>query len=313
VRLCTLRDGRGGLRAGLLVNSGAIGLGAALEAAEVRLPVDVDAAAGPRDPGGILALLDVWDAALPALRATARAAEGMASAEPSTGAQRWLGPPIPRPGKILCVGLNYADHARETGAQIPAQPILFAKFATCVRGPADEVVRPVGVSDLDYEAELAVVIGRRTRHVAPDAALATVAGYTVSNDISARTAQLREGGQWVKGKSFDSFCPIGPALVTTDEVPDPQALAIRCRVDGTVRQDSTTREMIFSVAELVSFCSRSMTLEPGDLILTGTPPGVAMARQPPPWLQPGQLCEVEIEGVGRIANRIVDEAPSEGR
>jgi 2-keto-4-pentenoate hydratase/2-oxohepta-3-ene-1,7-dioic acid hydratase in catechol pathway len=312
MRLCTLRVGAGRLRAGLLVHSGALPLEAALAEAQQQLPIDMDAAAGPRDPAGILALLDIWDAALPSLQAAARAAHNLAADELEPATLERLGPPIPKPGKVICVGLNYADHARETGAPIPAQPILFAKFSTCVRGPSDDVIRPLGVTDLDYEAELAIVIGRRARHVPADRALDAVAGYTVSNDVSARTVQLREGGQWVRGKSFDTFCPIGPALVTTDELRDPQTLAIRCLVDGTVRQDSTTAQMIFSVAELVSFCSRSMTLEPGDLILTGTPPGVAMARDPSPWLQPGQLCEVEIDGVGRIANRIVDEVQAEG-
>ena len=312
MRLCTLRAGDGRLRAGLLVQSGAITLEAALAGVPEHLPVDLDSAATPRDPAGVLTLLDVWDEALPTLRAAAQAAHDLAPDELEPVTPELLGPPIPRPGKIICVGLNYADHARETGAQIPAQPILFAKFATCVRGPADDVIRPLGVTDLDYEAELAVVIGRRARHIAAEHALDAVAGYTVSNDVSARSAQLREGGQWVKGKSFDTFCPIGPALVTTDELPNPQILAIRCLVDGTVRQDSTTAQMIFSVAELVSFCSRSMTMEPGDLILTGTPPGVAMARDPSPWLQPGQLCEVDIDGVGRIANHIIDEIPAEG-
>ncbi|HEY6380037.1 MAG TPA: fumarylacetoacetate hydrolase family protein [Candidatus Dormibacteraeota bacterium] len=289
----------------------ALPLRTALEAAGEELAVDVEGAADVNDPGGILALLDAWDEALPVLqRAAAHAAAGRGRSDGAPLDLAVLGPPLPRPRKIICVGLNYADHARETGAQIPKQPVLFAKFATCVRGPADDVIRPLGVTDLDYEAELAVVIGRATRHIPVESALGAVAGYMVANDVSARTAQLREGGQWVKGKSFDSFCPIGPALVATDEVPDPQALPIRCCVDGDLRQNSTTAEMVFSVAELVSFCSQSMTLEPGDLILTGTPPGVALARNPSPWLQPGQLCEVEIEGVGRIANRIIDEPPA---
>jgi len=219
-----------------------------------------------------------------------------------------LGPPVPRPGKIICIGRNYAQHARETGSEIPTRPILFAKFATAVTGPFDDIVRPTEVTDLDYEAELCAVIGTAGRHIPKERALEHVVGYCCANDISARTAQLMLGDQWLRGKSFDTFCPIGPAIVTRDEVGDPQALRIRCRVDGEVRQDDTTGDMIFDVATLVSYCSDAFTLEPGDLMLTGTPAGVALGRDPPPWLQPGQRCEVEIERVGAIANRVVDEA-----
>jgi 2-keto-4-pentenoate hydratase/2-oxohepta-3-ene-1,7-dioic acid hydratase in catechol pathway len=218
-----------------------------------------------------------------------------------------LGPPIARPGKIICVGRNYAEHALETGSAIPTRPILFAKFATAIVGPHDDVVRPREVEDLDYEAELCAVIGQGGRHIRRDDALRHVAGYMCANDISARTAQLKSGDQWLRGKSFDTFCPTGPAIVTRDEIADPQSLRITCRVDGRTMQDGSTADMIFDVATLVSYCSDVFTLEPGDLILTGTPAGVALGRDPAPWLQPGQLVEVEIEGVGRIANRIVDE------
>jgi 2-keto-4-pentenoate hydratase/2-oxohepta-3-ene-1,7-dioic acid hydratase in catechol pathway len=223
-----------------------------------------------------------------------------------------LGPPIARPGKIICVGRNYAEHARETGSDIPTRPILFAKFATAIVGPHDDVVRPREVDDLDYEAELCAVIGQGGRHIRRDDALRHVAGYMCANDVSARTAQLKSGDQWLRGKSFDTFCPTGPAIVTRDEVPDPQSLGITCRVDGRTMQDASTADMIFDVATLVSYCSDVFTLEPGDLILTGTPAGVALGRDPAPWLQPGQLVEVEIEGVGRIANRIVDETGPAG-
>jgi 2-keto-4-pentenoate hydratase/2-oxohepta-3-ene-1,7-dioic acid hydratase in catechol pathway len=223
-----------------------------------------------------------------------------------------LGPPIARPGKIICVGRNYAEHARETGSDIPTRPILFAKFATAIVGPHDDVVRPREVEDLDYEAELCVVIGRGGRHIRRDDALRHVTGYMCANDVSARTAQLKSGDQWLRGKSFDTFCPTGPAIVTRDEIPDPQSLRITCRVDGRTMQDASTADMIFDVATLVSYCSDVFTLEPGDLILTGTPSGVALGRDPAPWLQPGQVVEVEIEGVGRIANRIVDETGPAG-
>jgi 2-keto-4-pentenoate hydratase/2-oxohepta-3-ene-1,7-dioic acid hydratase in catechol pathway len=218
-----------------------------------------------------------------------------------------LGPPVPRPGKIVCAGRNYAEHAKELGNDIPTRPILFAKLATSVRGPFDDVARPREVDDLDYEAELCVVIGSGGRRIPKERALAHVAGYCCANDVSARHAQLGLGDQWLRGKSFDTFCPIGPWIVTADEIPDPQALNVRCRVDGTLRQDGNTADMIFNVATLISYISDAFTLEPGDLILTGTPSGVAMGQHPAPWLQPGQLCEVEIPGIGSIANRIVAE------
>jgi 2-keto-4-pentenoate hydratase/2-oxohepta-3-ene-1,7-dioic acid hydratase in catechol pathway len=218
-----------------------------------------------------------------------------------------LGPPVPRPGKIVCAGRNYADHARELGNDVPTRPILFAKLATSIRGPFDDVVRPLEVDDLDYEAELCVAIGTGGRRIPKDRALAHVAGYTCANDVSARNAQLGQGDQWLRGKSFDTFCPIGPWIVSADEVPDPQALTVRCRVDGALRQNGSTADMIFDVATLISYISDAFTLEPGDLILTGTPAGVAMGQTPPPWLQPGQLCEVEIPEIGVIANRIVAE------
>ncbi|MDQ6846694.1 MAG: fumarylacetoacetate hydrolase family protein [Candidatus Dormibacteraeota bacterium] len=215
-----------------------------------------------------------------------------------------LGAPIARPGKIIAIGRNYADHARELGNDVPTEPLTFVKYTTAVSGPFDPVPRPSFVNDLDYEAELAVVIGRRGRDINLDDALDHVLGYCCANDVSARTAQMATG-QFVRGKSFDGFCPLGPAIVTRDEVGDPQNLRITCRVDGETRQDSSTALMIFAISTLIAHCSASTTLEPGDVILTGTPSGVAMGRTPPPWLQPGQLCEVEIEGVGRIANEVV--------
>jgi 2,4-didehydro-3-deoxy-L-rhamnonate hydrolase len=220
-----------------------------------------------------------------------------------------LGPPVPRPGKIVCAGRNYADHAKELGNDVPTRPILFAKLVTSIRGPFDDVVRPREVDDLDYEAELCVVIGTGGRRIPKDRALAHVAGYCCANDVSARNAQLGLGDQWLRGKSFDTFCPIGPWIVTADAILDPQAVKVRCRVDGILRQDGNTADMIFDVATLVSYISDAFTLEPGDLILTGTPAGVAMGQHPAPWLQPGQLCEVEIPGIGTIANRIVAEEP----
>jgi 2-keto-4-pentenoate hydratase/2-oxohepta-3-ene-1,7-dioic acid hydratase in catechol pathway len=216
-----------------------------------------------------------------------------------------LGPPVPNPQKIIGVGLNYVDHAKESGMEVPANPVLFAKFPSALCGPNDDVRRPRGVSDLDYEAELAVYIGRRARNVDAGRALDYVAGYSAANDVSARTIQMA-GGQWSLGKSFDTFCPLGPALVSSDEVPDPQNLSVRCWVAGKLRQNSTTASMVFSVADLIAYCSGAMTLEPGDVILTGTPPGVAFRHEPSQFLEPGQVCEVEVGNLGKLRNRVVD-------
>jgi 2-keto-4-pentenoate hydratase/2-oxohepta-3-ene-1,7-dioic acid hydratase in catechol pathway len=210
--------------------------------------------------------------------------------------------PVPRPGKILGVARNYPEHARESGsAELPSEPVLFLKAPSAVIGPEDEIVLPAASSRVDYEGELAAVIGRRAREVAPERALDHVAGYCVANDVSARDYQNVRGQHFI-GKSCDTFAPLGPALVTADEVPDPQALAIRTAVSGETLQSAHTKEMIFPVAALIAFASRLMTLEPGDVILTGTPAGVGAARRPPRWLRDGDLVEVEIERVGRLRN-----------
>lgn len=215
--------------------------------------------------------------------------------------------PVREPQKILAIGLNYADHARESGVEPPNAPVLFVKTPNAVIGPGEPIRwRTRDSQKVDYEAELAAVIGRRARNVGEDEALSYVFGYTCCNDVSARDAQFADG-QWVRGKSFDTFCPLGPWIVTADEIPDPQALGIRCRVDGRTLQDSTTAEMIFGVAQLVSYLSRVLTLEPGDVIATGTPYGVGFARTPPIYLEHGNLVEVEIEGVGTLANPVVVE------
>ena len=207
--------------------------------------------------------------------------------------------PVPRPGKIVCVGLNYRDHAAETGADVPTEPVLFAKFANSVVPDGAEVAIPPATSEVDWEAELGVVIGRRARRVGVEEAMDHVAGYTCLNDLSARDLQ-RRGGQWTRGKAIDGFLPMGPWLVTRDEVADPQALAIGCSVNGEVVQESSTAQMVFGVAELVSVISQTMTLEPGDVIATGTPPGVGMARTPPRYLAPGDEVVVSIEGLGSL-------------
>lgn len=217
---------------------------------------------------------------------------------PQVSADR-LGPCIARPGKIIGIGLNYRDHAAETGAATPAEPIVFMKAANTVVGPQDPIVIPRGSTCTDWEVELGVVIGREARYLeSAEEALDYVAGYCVSHDVSERAYQKKRGGQWTKGKSCDSFNPLGPMLVTADQVPDPQNLALRLSVNGTVRQNSRTSEMIFSVAYLIHYLSQFMTLEPGDLINTGTPHGVGMGMKPPTYLTAGDEVVLSVEGLG---------------
>ena len=218
--------------------------------------------------------------------------------------------PIPRPGKIVCVGLNYKDHAEEQGAELPAAPLLFAKFTTALIGPGDSIVIPSIVTKCDYEAELGVVIGTSVRNVSKENALEAVAGYVVANDVSARDLQFADG-QWTRGKSPDTFCPVGP-LVPAAEIADPHALGIRAILNGETVQDSTTANLIFGIDEVVSYVSRTSTLEQGDLILTGTPAGVGVFRNPPRLLQPGDEITIEIDGVGSITNPVRAEDGSQG-
>jgi 2-keto-4-pentenoate hydratase/2-oxohepta-3-ene-1,7-dioic acid hydratase in catechol pathway len=219
------------------------------------------------------------------------------------GAKR-LAPVVP--GKVVAIGLNYLDHIREAGLETPQRPLVFAKFPSSVIG-ADEAIRlPLELTQrVDWEVELAVVIGQRARNVAIEDALGHVYGYTVANDVSARDLQFADG-QWVRAKSLDSFCPIGPVLVTADEIPDPQALRLLCRVNGEVVQDATTDLMVFGVAELISFCSHSFTLEPGDVMLTGTPWGCGEFMDPRRSLAPGDVVECEIGGIGTLRNPVVE-------
>ncbi len=210
-----------------------------------------------------------------------------------------LGPCLARPSKIVCVGLNYADHAKESGMPIPPEPILFFKSTTSIAGPNDAVVIPRGSKKTDWEVELAVIIGRRASYVSEADAMQHVAGYALHNDYSEREWQLERGGQWVKGKSCDTFAPLGPFLATRDEVADPQALKLWLSVNGVRRQHSTTAQMIFGVRQLVSYISQFMTLLPGDVISTGTPPGVGLGLKPQPiFLQPGDVVELGIDGLG---------------
>jgi len=208
-------------------------------------------------------------------------------------------------GKFVCVGLNYADHAAETGKAPPEEPVLFMKATSAVCGPNDAVEIPRGSKKTDWEVELGVVIGRRAKHVAKAESLDFVAGYCVVNDVSERAFQSERGGQWTKGKSADTFGPIGPWLVTRDEVPDPQALGLWLEVDGTRRQTGSTARMIFGVTELVSYISGFMTLHPGDVIATGTPPGVGLGQKPPVFLCPGQTMRLGIDGLGEQHQAVI--------
>jgi 2-keto-4-pentenoate hydratase/2-oxohepta-3-ene-1,7-dioic acid hydratase in catechol pathway len=215
-----------------------------------------------------------------------------------------LDAPLKAPSKIACVGLNYHDHCRETGMAAPERPLIFAKFPSSLTAPDAPIEWPEGLTEqVDWEVELAVVIGRRTRHADPGAALGAIFGYSAANDVSARDLQFADQ-QWVRAKSIDSFCPLGPVIVTPDEFGDPQDKRLIARVNSETMQDSTTAEMIFGVAEIVSFLSRACTLEPGDLILTGTPWGVGGFRSPPVFLKPGDTVEIEVEGVGVLANNV---------
>jgi len=260
--------------------------------------VDVSQAFGDFDEeffgGDGLARLSRW---LDAHGATARRVPATAR----------LGPPVRRPSKIVCIGLNYRDHAAETGAEIPREPVIFFKATTSLAGPDDALPMPRGGSKLDWEVELAVVIGKTARCVSEEAAYEHVAGYALHNDYSERAFQLERGGQWVKGKSCDGFAPLGPFLATRDEIPDPHRLPMWLKVNGVTRQRSNTSNMIFGVPALVSYVSQFMTLLPGDVISTGTPSGVGLGMKPEPaYLKPGDLVELGIEGLGESRQRIVE-------
>ena len=212
--------------------------------------------------------------------------------------------PVPRPGKILCIGLNYRDHAAEQNVALPARPLLFSKFVTCVQRPGGPIRIPRGSTQTDYEAELGVVIGKRASGVREADAMQHVLGYCNFHDVSARDFQFADG-QWQRGKSCDTFAPFGEFVATTDEIADPHALRIRLRLNGTTMQDSSTSQLVFDIPQLIASISENITLEPGDVIATGTPPGVGFARKPPVYLQPGDVCEVEVEGLGVLRNPVV--------
>jgi acylpyruvate hydrolase len=259
----------------------------------------------PDAPGEVIGVI----AAGEPLRARLAAALGSAP----SGARRPLGavelrPPIPKPGKILCLGLNYAAHAREGGNEVPEHPTVFVRVTTSLVAPGAPVIRPRVSERLDYEVELVIVIGRRCHDVAEDAALSHVFGYTIMNDVSVRDYQRRTS-QWTMGKNFDGTGPLGPAIVTADELPaGARGLGIRTRLNGELLQDGNTADMVFPVPRIVALLSEVMTLEPGDVIATGTPSGVGHARRPPLWMKPGDVVACEIDGIGTLSNPIVDAA-----
>ncbi|MFD5368474.1 MULTISPECIES: fumarylacetoacetate hydrolase family protein [unclassified Streptomyces] len=272
------------------------------EAGAERLAV-LDGAGGLLDASGIADDIDhrsLADGVLDRIAEAAAAGALPALAGPADRVR--VGAPVARPGKVVCIGLNYRDHAEETGAELPAEPVVFMKDPWTVSGPYDEVLIPRGSVKTDYEVELAVVIGRTARYLESDEdALACVAGYAVSHDVSERAFQLERGGQWDKGKSCETFNPLGPWLVTPDEIPDPQKLSLRLTVNGVERQHGSTADMVFPVAEIIRYLSRFMVLHPGDVINTGTPAGVALGRpEPRPYLRHGDVVECGIDGLGTM-------------
>lgn len=261
-------------------------------------------AADPSLPTSLKALLALGEAGLKKAAAVASQA-GTVRFDPSTAQHLAV---IPDPQKIVCLGLNYRDHAIESGMDIPPEPVLFSKYPSALIGHGAKIVLPSVSDQVDYEAELVIVVGRRAKHVTQDQAMDYVAGFAVGHDVSARDWQLNKPGkQWMAGKTFDTFAPVGPVLVTRDEVPNPSALGIRLRLNGQTMQDSSTAQLIFDVPYTISYLSKIVTLEPGDLIFTGTPPGVGMARKPPVWLKAGDVVEVEIDGLGVLSNTVVAE------
>jgi 2-keto-4-pentenoate hydratase/2-oxohepta-3-ene-1,7-dioic acid hydratase in catechol pathway len=213
--------------------------------------------------------------------------------------------PVLRPPKIICLGLNYRDHAAESGVEVPSEPVLFSKYPTSIIGPEEAIVLPPTSQEVDYEAELVFVMGRGGRNIPESRAMEYVAGYTCGHDVSARDYQLERGGnQWMVGKTFDTFAPIGPALVTRDEIADPHKLPIRCIVNGETLQNSSTSQMVFNIPQTIAYLSHVMTLEPGDVVFTGTPPGVGFARKPPIFLKNGDVAEIQIDGIGVLRNPV---------
>jgi 2-keto-4-pentenoate hydratase/2-oxohepta-3-ene-1,7-dioic acid hydratase in catechol pathway len=280
---------------------------------DTRERLDCEKLFAPEDrPSNPLAWFDMDGRWFQTARDTAARLERDPNALADARTKGWLVPaeaaywfaPVPRPGKIVCIGMNYHDHAGEIGLKVPTAPAIFSKFSSCVVAPGEPVVIPTSSDQLDYEAELAVVIGRRATRVSADRAYEYVLGYTAFNDVTARDFQFGDV-QWQRGKSCDTFAPMGQTIVTTDEIPDPHTLGIRLTVNGTVMQDSNTSQLIFRVPQLIEFITRSITLEAGDVIATGTPAGVGHGRKPPVYLKAGDVMQVKIERIGELGNPIV--------
>jgi 2-keto-4-pentenoate hydratase/2-oxohepta-3-ene-1,7-dioic acid hydratase in catechol pathway len=267
-----------------------------------EIPAAVDADGATRDLSGVIP--DIASVALSPESIDRLRRLDLGTLPLVAGGQR-VGPCVGRVGKFICIGLNYSDHAAESGMAVPAEPVVFMKATSAVCGPNDDVVLPRGSQKTDWEVELGVVIGKHAKYVSEADALSHVAGYCVVNDLSERAFQLESTGQWVKGKSADTFGPIGPWLVTTDEVPNPQDLDLWLEVDGRGFQSGSTRNMVFGVAFLVSYLSRFMSLQPGDVISTGTPPGVGMGQKPPLYLRAGNRMHLGIAGLGEQRQRVV--------
>jgi 2-keto-4-pentenoate hydratase/2-oxohepta-3-ene-1,7-dioic acid hydratase in catechol pathway len=259
-------------------------------------------ATDPALPASVRHLLELGPQALQYAERAARFPHARAYAP----ADVKLLPPVPDPPKIICLGLNYRDHAKESGAAIPKEPVLFSKYATALIGHGDAIVLPPVSNEVDFEAELVIVVGKSGRYISTEKALEHVAGYTIGHDVSARDWQLKKDQkQWMVGKTFDTFAPTGPYLVTADEVPDPHGLPIRLRLNGQTMQESNTKQMIFTVGAVLAYLSQVFTLQPGDLIFTGTPSGVGFTRKPPVFLQAGDEVEVEVGGLGVLGKRVV--------
>ncbi len=269
-------------------------------------PGILDAAGAIRDLSGLVPDI-TGDVLSPA--ALAKIAAVDVNSLPKVAGNPRLGSPVTGMKNLICIGLNYADHAAETGAPIPKEPIVFLKSLNALQGPNDDVVIPRGSVKTDYEVELCIIIGTRAKYVSEDKALDHVAGYAVGNDVSEREWQAERGGAWDKGKGFDTFGPLGPWLVTKDEIPDPQNLAMYCDVDGVREQNGSTKTMIFGVKQIVSYVSQCITLNPGDVIFTGTPPGVGLGKKPVPiFLKAGQTMKLGIAGLGEQTQKLIASA-----
>jgi 2-keto-4-pentenoate hydratase/2-oxohepta-3-ene-1,7-dioic acid hydratase in catechol pathway len=287
-------QGGDGLKLGVKTDAGVLDVAAAADALELEAPTS------------LIEVIEVGQPAVDAVQAVVDAAASASSAADWTLDEMGLqyGPAVADPGKIICVGLNYRRHAAETNMPVPETPVLFSKFDNTIASYGDSVSLPPVATQYDYEVELGVVIGKAARNVSQDDALSYAFGYVTANDLSVRDLQNRTS-QWLLGKTMDNFLPTGPYLVTADEVGDPQLLSIKTWVNGDIRQNSNTGDMIFTVAEIISYISRYFTLEPGDVIVTGTPEGVAMGREDKPWLKPGDEVVVEVEKLGTLKNVMI--------